>query len=66
MSNFDYYDDSIVVVIGSGAGGATVAHELCEKGIKVVVLEAGPRFTVDDFHNNELAAYQQLTWADKR
>lgn len=66
MSRFDLTDDSVVVVIGSGAGGATVAHELCEKGIKVVLLEAGPRLTTDDFHNNELAAYQQLTWADNR
>ena len=31
-----------VVVIGSGAGGATVAHVLTELGIKVTVLEAGP------------------------
>ncbi len=66
MTEFDKTDDSVVVVIGSGAGGATVAHELCEKGVKVVVLEAGPRFTIDDFHNNELSAYQQLTWTDKR
>ena len=66
MSRFDLSDDSVVVVIGSGAGGATVAHELCEKGIKVVVLEAGPRLTIDDFHNNELAAYGQMTWMDKR
>ena len=66
MSTFDKTDDSVVVVIGSGAGGGTVAHELCEKGIKVVVLEAGPRLTIDDFHNDELAAYLQLTWLDKR
>ena len=66
MSRFDFSDDSVVVVIGSGAGGATVAHELCEKGIKVVLLEAGPRLTIDDFHNDELSAYMQLTWLDKR
>ena len=41
MSKFDFSDDSVVVVIGSGAGGGTLANELCQKGIKVVVLEAG-------------------------
>ena len=31
-----------VVVIGSGAGGATVAHVLTNLGIRVTLLEAGP------------------------
>ena len=66
MSRFEKTDDEVVVIIGSGAGGATVAHELCEKGISVVILEAGPRLNIDDFHNDELKAYGQLTWADKR
>jgi hypothetical protein len=34
-----------VVVIGSGAGGATVAGELARKGHSVVVVEAGPAGT---------------------
>jgi choline dehydrogenase-like flavoprotein len=32
------------VVVGSGAGGAAAAWRLCEKGLHVLLLEAGPRF----------------------
>src|SRR3954464_4193212 len=38
-----------VCVIGSGAGGAPVAKELAEGGMRVVILEEGERFTTDDF-----------------
>jgi choline dehydrogenase-like flavoprotein len=36
------------VVIGTGAGGAPVAKELAEGGMRVVMLEEGPRHTTDD------------------
>src|SRR3712207_2532611 len=39
-----------VCVIGSGAGGAPVAKELAEGGMRVVILEEGERFTTDDFN----------------
>lgn len=32
------------VVVGAGAGGAAAAWRLCEKGLRVLLLEAGPRF----------------------
>lgn len=32
------------VVIGAGAGGAAAAWRLCAQGLKVLLLEAGPRF----------------------
>jgi len=33
-----------VIVIGAGGGGAVVAKELAQRGLDVLVLEAGPRF----------------------
>jgi choline dehydrogenase-like flavoprotein len=33
-----------VVVVGSGAGGAAAAFGLCQRGLSVLLLEAGPRF----------------------
>ncbi|WP_366931043.1 FAD-dependent monooxygenase, partial [Mesorhizobium sp.] len=38
---FDLKNDSVVVIIGSGAGGGTLGNELAQKGIDVVILEAG-------------------------
>ena len=66
MAKFELSDDSVVVVIGSGAGGGTLSNELCQKGINVVCLEAGKRYTIDDFENNEWNAFGQLSWLDKR
>ena len=48
MARFDSNDDSVVVIIGSGAGGGTLANELCHKGFKVVMLEAGQRQSLAD------------------
>jgi choline dehydrogenase-like flavoprotein len=41
MAKFDQNDDGVVVIIGSGAAGGTLANELCQKGVNVVLLEAG-------------------------
>src|SRR5690606_22894719 len=56
----------VVVAIGSGAGGGTLANELCQKGVPVVLLEAGKRYTIDDFVNDEWNSFVQLAWLDKR
>jgi choline dehydrogenase-like flavoprotein len=66
MANIELNDSSAVVVIGSGAGGGTVSNELCQKGIKVVLLEAGKRQSIKTFKNNEWFAFGQLSWLDKR
>ena len=38
---FDMNDDSVVVVIGTGAGGGVLSNELAQRGVSVVALEAG-------------------------
>src|SRR5438874_10507870 len=38
-----------VVIIGSGAGGGTVTKVLADMGIKVLLMEAGPMLSMDDF-----------------
>ncbi|MHA6968853.1 GMC family oxidoreductase [Glutamicibacter bergerei] len=65
-ARFDLTDDSVVVVVGSGAGGGTLAHELVEKGIKVVLLEAGPHLRNEDYVNDEWEAFNQMAWLDPR
>jgi choline dehydrogenase-like flavoprotein len=66
MARYDLKDDSVVIVIGSGAGGGTLANELCQKGVPVVLLEAGKRVEIDDFVNDEWKSFLQLAWLDKR
>ena len=48
-----------VCIIGSGAGGATVAARLCEAGKNVVLLEAGHYDTQADFNMDEGVAFQR-------
>lgn len=45
----DVFESCEVVVVGSGPGGAVVAHELAAAGRDVVLLEEGPPFTPEDF-----------------
>src|SRR6201992_72025 len=66
MAKFDLNDDSLVVIIGSGAGGGTLGNELAQKGVKVVILEAGPRTELQDFINNEWESFTPLAWTDMR
>ncbi|HLU64857.1 MAG TPA: FAD-dependent oxidoreductase, partial [Kofleriaceae bacterium] len=49
-----------VVVVGSGAGGATAAAELSEAGFDVIVLEEGRYFSTRDFTADSSAMIRQL------
>src|SRR5438874_6410074 len=66
MASIDLLDRTPVVIIGSGAGGGTLAHELTRRNIKVVLLEAGARQSPASFSQDAGTAYQQLSWTDRR
>lgn len=66
MAAFDLNDDSVVVIIGTGAGGGVLANELAQKGVKVVALEAGGRYLPEDYINDEWESFGQLAWLDAR
>ncbi|SNZ19068.1 GMC family oxidoreductase [Cohaesibacter gelatinilyticus] len=63
---FDMNDDSVVVIIGTGAGGGVLANELAKKGVSVVALEAGGRYLPEDYINDEWESFGQLAWTDPR
>jgi choline dehydrogenase-like flavoprotein len=63
---YDLSDDRVVVVIGSGAGGATVANELAQRGVDVVCLEAGRRLGFADIEQDPDKMDAKMTWADRR
>lgn len=58
---FDLNDDNVVVIIGTGAGGGTLANELAQKGVQVVALEAGKRLLPNDYINDEWDSFAQLS-----
>ncbi|WP_373236026.1 GMC family oxidoreductase [Cohaesibacter celericrescens] len=66
VAKFDLNDDSVVVIVGTGAGGGVLANELAQKGVKVVSLEAGKRLLPEDYINDEWDAFGQLSWLDAR
>jgi choline dehydrogenase-like flavoprotein len=65
-ATFGLDDDSVVVIVGSGAGGGTLANELSQKGVKCVILEAGKHYTQADIENDEWAMFSKISWLDKR
>ncbi len=66
MTQIAHDDSNAVVIIGSGAGGGTLAHELTRRGIKVVLLEAGARQSLASFSQVPGEAFAQLTWLEPR
>jgi hypothetical protein len=65
--NRKYQNEEVdVVIVGAGAAGGVLAHELSRAGLKVVVIDAGPmRDPQKDFASDELAM-KKLGWQDTR
>lgn len=47
-----------VLIVGSGPGGAAAAWRLCAKGLRVLILEAGPRFSPSDDYKQNRADWE--------
>ncbi len=59
-------DEVDFAIVGTGAGGGTLAARLAEKGYSVVAFDAGPYFRpLEDFASDE-TAQEKLYWNDPR
>lgn len=66
MREYDENEAVDFLIVGTGAGGATLACRLAEKGFSVVALEAGPFWRpLEDFASDE-REQQKLFWTDER
>src|SRR5919106_1082001 len=63
---FDLDDSSVVVVVGSGAGGGTLSNELAQKGIAAFCGGPGPRLALADIVNDFGVMFGRLSWLDRR
>jgi choline dehydrogenase-like flavoprotein len=57
--------DFDVVIVGAGAGGAAAAWQLCRLGRKVLILEAGPRFTPSQDYSQTEADWERRRFPEK-
>src|SRR3954463_1022368 len=56
-------DIADVVIIGSGAAGATAARVLTAAGLDVVILEEGPHVKLPDLRSDMYTSFKNL-WRD--
>lgn len=55
-----------MVIVGAGAGGATLAQRLARRGWRIVVLEAGPFWDPDSDWVSDEAGAHDLYWTEPR
>ena len=66
MREYSQNEDVDFVIVGTGAGGGTLAARLAELGFSVIAFDAGPYFRpLDDFASDE-TEQNKLYWLDKR
>ncbi len=66
MRRFGEDDPVDMLVIGAGAGGATLAQRLARRGWRVLVLEAGPFWDPDEDWVSDEAGSHELYWTEPR
>ena len=66
MNQYRDEDEVDFAIVGTGAGGGTLAARLAEKGFSVVAFDAGPYFRpLEDFASDE-TEQDKLYWDDPR
>ncbi len=66
MREYRHDEEVDFVIVGTGAGGGTLASRLAEEGFSVIAFDAGPYFRpLDDFASDE-TAQEKLYWMDRR
>ncbi len=55
-----------MLIVGAGAGGATLAQRLARRGWRVLVLEAGPFWDPDEDWVSDEAGAHELYWTEER
>ena len=66
MRRFANTDRVDMLVVGAGAGGATLAQRLARRGWRVLVLEAGPFWDPDEDWVSDEAGSHELYWTEPR
>ena len=66
MREYPQHEEVDFVVVGTGAGGGTLAGKLAEHGFSVIAMDAGPYFRpLDEFASDE-TEQNKLYWLDRR
>jgi choline dehydrogenase-like flavoprotein len=66
MRSYRDHDEVDFAIVGTGAGGGTLAYKLASAGFRVVAFDAGPFWRpLDDFASDE-KEQQKLYWQDER
>lgn len=63
MTDNKHYD---VIIIGTGAGGVTVAHELASTGKRILILERGEFLPREKENWNPQQVYQNQRYYTKK